>query len=533
MDTNPSAEEPAGATAGPGAGPSAPPAGSTGPTPGAPGGYGPYGPYPASGPPRSAAENSFFAGIRRTGMFRGDDRWVGGVCDGLARRFGLDPLLVRGLFAVTVLLGGLGLVVYGVAWALLPEQRDGRIHLEEMIEGRFDVALLGALAFVLVGFGRGDHWFWFWNGPPGWIQAMLWLAFVIGGITLVVVALNRRQQGQARPGGYPPYAPATAGAPAGTAPAGGYPASAYPTSTPSAAPFTAPPASTYPTAPSTAAAASGYAASTPVVTYPTTAPTGQPGRHHGSARGAGTPPYGPVPGAGSTPPPPPKAPKPPKPPRSGPGVATVGVVVALSLLSLAVLLLAERSGDFDGPVLLTAIGVGVVLAGLGIIVSGLRGRTSGTLGFLAIVGILAAAPVGASSEVGSWWWSDGSHHSFSAETVNVPDRTAAAAGYDLGFGDVTVDLTQVALTSETLEVPISLGAGDLTILVPADAAVAADVRLGAGNITWQLDGDDLRSGGVGLGTQTFSDDESDAGTPQLQLHVGVGAGDVTITEENR
>ena len=71
------------------------------------------------------------------------------------------------IFAASLLLGGLGLVVYGVAWALLPERRDGRIHAEEMILGRFDIALLGALAFVLVGLGRGDTWFFFWGLPGG------------------------------------------------------------------------------------------------------------------------------------------------------------------------------------------------------------------------------------------------------------------------------------------------------------------------------------------------------------------------------
>ncbi|MDC7123788.1 PspC domain-containing protein, partial [Cellulomonas fimi] len=128
MDTN----TPAGGPAGPDA-------------PGARGEHGaptaPYGtPPPFDSAPRPPAAGGFFAAVRRTGMFRGDDRWIGGVCDGLARRFGLDPLLVRGLFAASILLGGLGLVVYGVAWALLPEQSDGRIHLEEMVAGRFDVA---------------------------------------------------------------------------------------------------------------------------------------------------------------------------------------------------------------------------------------------------------------------------------------------------------------------------------------------------------------------------------------------------------
>ena len=145
------------------------PTGAAGPDP-APGSPAPD-PTPAPG----NAPNSFFAAVRRLGITRSDDRWIGGVSGGLGDRFGIDPLLVRGIFFATLLLGGLGLVAYGVAWALLPERRDGRIHLEEMILGRFDIALLGALAFVIVGFGRGDNWFFFW-GPPGWVQALLWIS---------------------------------------------------------------------------------------------------------------------------------------------------------------------------------------------------------------------------------------------------------------------------------------------------------------------------------------------------------------------
>ncbi|WP_273653955.1 PspC domain-containing protein [Cellulomonas fimi] len=188
--------------------------------PDAPGTHGapsaPYGTPPPFDPgPRTPATGGFFAAVRRTGMFRGDDRWIGGVCDGLARRFGLDPLLVRGLFAASILLGGLGLVVYGVAWALLPEQSDGRIHLEEMVAGRFDVALLGALGVAIVGLARGDHWFWFWDGPPGWLQGLLWVAFIAGVIALIVTAANRRAN-PAPVYGPAPYAPTP---PAATAPA--------------------------------------------------------------------------------------------------------------------------------------------------------------------------------------------------------------------------------------------------------------------------------------------------------------------------
>lgn len=48
---------------------------------------------------------------------------LGGVCAGIARSAGLDPLLLRiALVAVTVLTGGLGVPAYLVAWVLIPRE---------------------------------------------------------------------------------------------------------------------------------------------------------------------------------------------------------------------------------------------------------------------------------------------------------------------------------------------------------------------------------------------------------------------------
>lgn len=49
------------------------------------------------------------------------DKIVGGVCAGIARYINVDPLLVRLLFAVMVLVTGDGLLVYGILWMVLPE----------------------------------------------------------------------------------------------------------------------------------------------------------------------------------------------------------------------------------------------------------------------------------------------------------------------------------------------------------------------------------------------------------------------------
>jgi phage shock protein PspC (stress-responsive transcriptional regulator) len=51
-----------------------------------------------------------------------DDRWIAGVCSGLARRFGLSAGVVRILFVVSCLLPGPQFVIYLILWAMMPNE---------------------------------------------------------------------------------------------------------------------------------------------------------------------------------------------------------------------------------------------------------------------------------------------------------------------------------------------------------------------------------------------------------------------------
>jgi phage shock protein PspC (stress-responsive transcriptional regulator) len=53
-----------------------------------------------------------------------DDRWIGGVCAGLARRFGLSPNLVRLLFVLSILLPGPQFLIYLALWIIMPNDRS-------------------------------------------------------------------------------------------------------------------------------------------------------------------------------------------------------------------------------------------------------------------------------------------------------------------------------------------------------------------------------------------------------------------------
>ncbi|MFB9375802.1 PspC domain-containing protein [Kineococcus gynurae] len=104
----------------------------------------------------------FYAWLRRTGLVREDDRIVGGVSGALARRVGVAPVAVRVAFAVLALVGGFGLALYGLAWALLPD-RSGRIEAEAAHHGDVSGALVAAVVLVVADLLLGTPlrlWVW-------------------------------------------------------------------------------------------------------------------------------------------------------------------------------------------------------------------------------------------------------------------------------------------------------------------------------------------------------------------------------------
>jgi phage shock protein PspC (stress-responsive transcriptional regulator) len=50
------------------------------------------------------------------------DRWVAGVCAGLAEYFGIDPIIVRIVVLLLILSAGAGLLAYIIAWLVVPEE---------------------------------------------------------------------------------------------------------------------------------------------------------------------------------------------------------------------------------------------------------------------------------------------------------------------------------------------------------------------------------------------------------------------------
>ncbi|MGH3655735.1 MAG: PspC domain-containing protein, partial [Micromonosporaceae bacterium] len=85
----------------------------------------------------------------RHGLIRPkEQRQVAGVCIGVARATGTDPMLWRVLVAVGVLFGGVGLVAYLLGWLIMPEEDDTGSPLEALL-GRGRSSTSGIVTVIL------------------------------------------------------------------------------------------------------------------------------------------------------------------------------------------------------------------------------------------------------------------------------------------------------------------------------------------------------------------------------------------------
>ena len=71
-----------------------------------------------------AATRSTPGGVAALNRLRrsASDKWLAGVCGGLATATGVDSWLWRLVFALMALLGGTGLVVYLLLWIFVPAE---------------------------------------------------------------------------------------------------------------------------------------------------------------------------------------------------------------------------------------------------------------------------------------------------------------------------------------------------------------------------------------------------------------------------
>ena len=94
---------------------------------------------------------------------------IGGVCAGLGRRLGIDPLILRLVFVAGSAAWGLGLLAYMVAWALIPAEGAARWSAPRVPGSRESWQVAGGIGLLMLsllllfrewGFWIGDALVW-------------------------------------------------------------------------------------------------------------------------------------------------------------------------------------------------------------------------------------------------------------------------------------------------------------------------------------------------------------------------------------
>ena len=431
-------------------------------------------PGPTQSPtPNDAAPGTgldrFFDWLRSLDIRRDpDDKWLTGTSAGVALRLGVDPLVVRAGFVLLALLGGVGVTLYLIAWAFLPNGRNEILAERAVRQGEFwPIVLLAAIVLSLLGGtgfahdGTGLSWFW-WVAVP---------------VAVVFWALRRNRRGE--PAG-PPLAYA---APAGAAPA--------------AQPL-------------------AYAATAGTGTMPSS-PTAPP-----------SPPSPPAPVA----PRPMRAPRPPRPPRRrGPCFAGLVLVGGLALAAYGLGLWAHDTFGWRGSGGVVGLAAALAVTGLGVLVLGLTGRRAGVVGFVAVVLAIATwtasvvPTLSIGGGIGDRVWrpsvTDTTQRyrlgigSAELDLTQLTHGTGTPRALDAGIGVGGLRIRVPA--GLTVEVRSSVGAGDVGQWVPD----------GLGS-----DSSDTSSSTSGPGGRNISTVETlGSGTPDVVVTAHVGLGQILIGKE--
>ena len=396
-----------------------------------------------------AASTDFFGWVRSHGIHRGNDRWIGGVCSGIAHRLNVDPVIIRGAAIVLTLLAGIGVLLYGLAWALLPEP-DGRIHVQEAGAGRWSSGMTGALIATVLGLTGlgGGYWGWSNNGLSG----LLWTVFWVGGAIYLIYYLTQRNK-------------------------------AHPTM----AGHSVPPRATYPAGRPGTGAASAFStgtASAPAPGRPASPPYGAPGSGAGTDGGYGPPAGagfgGPGNGApgGSSYPAPWVPPRQPKPRPAGPGAPAVAIATGAALVVGGGLKALDAANiiNLGGSANAIVWASGAAVLGLGILVAGFRGRTAGILSLFAVIALVTG---------GIYNTLNDGRMRFQQVDWSPAGIEEARGGMDITAGRGTVNLTDLspsAPLSSDVVVPLDITASNVTVVIPRNVPVDIKADMTMGNL---------------------------------------------------
>lgn len=165
-----------------------------------------------SNPARNPTHNKSNTEDKKKRIYRAkSDRMIGGVCAGVAQHFNIDVTVVRVVWAIAVIWGGVGLVAYILGWIIVPENPDS-----EQSSDKAECASNSGLVWgvILLAFGClflvrqldlfDFRWYRFrhignwWPGHYGFGELVLPILIILVGIVYLVSAMKKGNPESAR-----------------------------------------------------------------------------------------------------------------------------------------------------------------------------------------------------------------------------------------------------------------------------------------------------------------------------------------------
>ena len=129
------------------------------------------------------------------------DSMIGGVCGGIGEYFDIDSTLVRLLAILIVFLGGVGVIVYIIAWIIIPQNPEQTIDDNEETAGEKEINIdrsedqkdnnkyiWGGLILIFLGL-----FFLLRSFFPRFVLVKFWpVILVVLGIFLILQSLSRK-----------------------------------------------------------------------------------------------------------------------------------------------------------------------------------------------------------------------------------------------------------------------------------------------------------------------------------------------------
>jgi Cell wall-active antibiotics response 4TMS YvqF len=186
----------------------------------------------------------------------------------------------------------------------------------------------------------------------------------------------------------------------------------------------------------------------------------------------------------------------------------IGVLILCFILFFGGAFAAAAGPEWLVPILVIAAGLAIVA---GAFMKPIRWLVPPALALALAAGLVAAADIDLDGGIGEREYRP-------ASTIDLRDR------YELGMGDLVLDLRDTDLPAGDVPLELDLGIGEALVIVPEDVCVATNADVGVGNV--RMFGHDI--GGIDVDFEESPDAAADV--TRLVLDADVGLGQVRVTD---